>query len=117
MPYLSRKLRGEIAAEETAAELRLDVAHQLQRKARVVLDDAVDLFDRLALRPQLDGAQLQPSMKMSVEEYDDEPTAAPPMSIQCTLMAKKPMRSALAGPGVDRRVHHRVVEMLALDAA
>ena len=27
--------------------------------ARVVLDDAVDLLDRLALRPQLDGAELQ----------------------------------------------------------
>ncbi len=48
-------------------------------------------------------------MKMSVELV-----WMPPISIQCTLMAKKPIKRAALRPGVDRRVHHRVVEVLAL---
>ena len=58
-PYLSTSSAVEIAPEQAAGELRRDVAHQLARLARVVLDDAVDLLDRLAARPQLDRAQLQ----------------------------------------------------------
>src|SRR6185503_18948309 len=45
---------GEIATEETAGELGRDIAHQIDRQPRVVLDDAVDFLDRLALRPELD---------------------------------------------------------------
>ena len=48
-------------------------------------------------------------MKMSVELV-----WMPPISIQCTLMAKKPISVRAIRPGIDRRVHHRVVEVLAL---
>ena len=51
-PYLSTSVRDEIAPEQAAGKLRGDVAHQLHRLARVVLDDAIDLLDRLALRLQ-----------------------------------------------------------------
>ena len=37
------------------------------------------------------------------------------MSIQCTLIAKKPISVPRSAPGVDRRVHHGVVQMLALN--
>src|SRR5712692_10340388 len=50
---------SEIATQHAARMLRRDVAQQLYRKARVVLDDPVDFLDGLALRPQLDRAQLQ----------------------------------------------------------
>ena len=80
------------------------------RQPRVVLDDAVDFFDRLALRPQLDRAKLQPFH----ENIGRSRTRTPPISIQCTLMAKKPISVLRARAGIDRRVHHRVVEMLAL---
>ena len=53
------QLSDEIAPQQAAGELRRDVAHQLGRLAGVVLDDAVDFLDRLALRPQLDRAKLQ----------------------------------------------------------
>ena len=39
--------------------LRGDVAEKLDRKTRIVLDDAIDFADRLALRPELHRAQLQ----------------------------------------------------------
>ena len=39
----------------------------------------------------------------------------PPMSIQWTLMAKKPISVSRIGAGVDRRVHNGVVQMLALN--
>ncbi len=45
------ELCGEVAPEQAARELRGDVAEQLLRHPRVVLDDAVDFLDRLALRP------------------------------------------------------------------
>ena len=48
-------------------------------------------------------------MKMSVELV-----WMPPISIQCTLMAKKPISVGALGAGIDRRVHHGVVEVLAL---
>ena len=48
-------------------------------------------------------------MKMSVELV-----WMPPISIQCTLMAKKPISVCALRTGIDRRIHHRVVEVLAL---
>ena len=47
-----------VAAHQAAADLRIDVAHHLDRKARVVLDHPDDFAHRLAARPQLDGAEL-----------------------------------------------------------
>ena len=47
-----------VAAEQTPADLRVDVAHHLDRKARVVLDHPVHLEHRFAARAQLHGAEL-----------------------------------------------------------
>ncbi len=39
----------------------------------------------------------------------------PPISIQWTLMAKNPTRLRTAGAGVNRRIHHGVVQVLSLN--
>ena len=106
---------GEIAAQETATELRLDIAEQFQRKARVVLDDPVDLFDGLALRPELDRAKLQPFHENICgrigHRADSRAADIDPMAVD----GEKADQLIAIGTGKDRRVHDRVVEMLPLN--
>src|SRR6185437_12294815 len=105
----------QVAAQQAACELRLDIAHQLQRKARIVFDDAQYLLDRLAFRPDLDGAVLNAfheNIGRGIGGGADRGAAdVDPVHIDREKADELARRA-----GIDRRIHHRVVEMLALDA-
>src|SRR5436190_1037598 len=98
-----------IAPEQAAGELRRDVAHELDRLARVVLDDAVDFLDRLAALPQLDRAQLQ-AFAENVGRMRHRAGDVDPVHID----GEEADQARALRSGMDRRVHDRVVEMLAL---
>ena len=83
---------------------------KIDREPRVVLDDAIDLLDRLAFRPELDRAELQALHEDVGGVAARHAADIDPMHID----REKADQRLGRGPGIDRRVHHRVVEMLAL---
>ena len=106
---LVRQRLNEIAPENAAGVLRGDVAHQFHRKARVVLDDAINFLNRLALGPEFDRAQLQ-SFHENVRRARRDPADVDPVHVD----GEKADERLFRRPGKDRRVHHGVVQMLPL---
>src|SRR5688500_3650681 len=90
--------------------LRRDVAQELHRKAGVVFDDAIDFLKRSTLGPELDRAALQ-TFPEYIAGTRRNAADVEPMDVD---LAKTDQR-AVRGSGVDRRVHDRVVQMLALN--
>ena len=103
------ELRRQVASQEAAGELRRDVAHELDRLAGIVLDDAIDLLDRLALRPQLDRTQLQ-AFHEDVGRARHRSADIDPVHID----GEEADQGVALGPDMDGRVHDGVVEVLAL---
>ena len=115
VPYLSAIAWVRSRPKRQPPELGFDVAEQFQRKTRVVFDDAINLFDGLALRPELDRAQLEAfheDIGGRIGDRADGRTAdVDPVAVD----GEKTDQLIAVGTGEDRRVHDRVIKMLALD--
>ena len=90
--------------------LRGDVTQQLDGHARVVLDDPVDFLNRLSLGPEFDRAELQ-SLHEDIAGARRDAADVDPVNID----GKEADQACALRPGIDRRVHHGVVQMLALN--
>src|SRR5688572_1811505 len=87
-----------------------DVAQELHRKAGVVFDDAIDFLNRFTLGPELDRAELQ-TFHENIAGTRRNAADVDPMDVD----REKTDQRAVRGSGVDRRVHDRVIQMLALN--
>jgi hypothetical protein len=103
------KRGGKISSLQAAGELRFDIAEKLGREVAVILDDTIDLLEPFALRSELDRAELQPFHE-DVAGARGGAADIDPMDIGGEQ--SDPCRLARADE--DRRVHHRVIEMLSL---
>ena len=111
--FIGHRLR-QIAAQETTTQLRLDVAEQFQGKTRVVLDDAVNFFYGLALRPEFDRAQLQPLHENIGGGIGNRADGRAADVDPVTIDGEESDQLIALGAGKNRCVHDRVIEMLPL---
>src|SRR5262245_7905174 len=90
--------------------LRGDVTQQLNWKTRVVFDDPVDFLNRLSPGPEFDRAELQPFHENIAGTRGDAANVDP-----VNIDGKEADQNGALRPGVDRSVHHRIVQMLSLN--
>ena len=104
------KRLSQVTAENAAGMLRGDVTHQLDGKARVVFDDPVDFLNRLSFGPEFDRAELQ-SLHENIAGARGDAADVDPVNID----GKEADQHVALRPGIDRSVHHGIVQMLTLN--
>src|SRR5215475_10416846 len=90
--------------------LRGDIAEQLHWKPRVVFDDPVDFLNRFSPGPEFDRAELQ-AFHENIAGARGNTADIDPVNIN----GKEANQDGTLWSGIDRSVHHRIVQMLSLN--